>query len=92
MYIFYIIVLITIQYMLHMAMISDVSACSISSNTVSNRARTVLPPGPDTFPKTNGPDMKSGDYGLLSAFLKRSCYESFSDPLRSCVFGRVESR
>ena len=33
--------------------------------------------------------MKSGDYGLLSAFLKRSCYESFSDPLRSCVFGRV---
>ena len=33
--------------------------------------------------------MKSGDYGLLSAFLKRSCYESISDPLRSCVFGRV---
>ena len=58
-------------------------------NTVSNRARTVLRPGPDTFPKTNGPDMKSGDYGLLSAFLKRSCYESFSDPLRCCIFGRV---
>ena len=33
--------------------------------------------------------MKSGDFGLLSAFLERSCYESFSDPLRSCVFGRV---
>ena len=33
------------------------------SNTVSNRTRTALWPGPDTFPKTNGPDMISGNYG-----------------------------